>query len=99
MRAHRLSGNEFMMMNNKSYDVSKGTRSLPWFLAAILTLLIWGETVQASADCPGIGFNNGYIDYDNRSMAVTRGEGVSCCLHHLQVLVVYEGLEPAPNHR
>jgi RHS repeat-associated protein len=63
-------------------------------LAAVVLLMTWGQTNQSVADCPDIGFNNGYINYDTQSMTVTRGEGVSCCLHHLQVLVVYEGLEP-----
>ena len=81
-----------MMIAIKTKNCEAGTGFASLFLATTMALCAWGQTVQTHAECPSIEFNNG--DIGNTSRILTPGEDVSCCLHHLQVLVVYENLDP-----
>lgn len=66
-----------------------------FLLAALITTILSAITSYAGDECPSMGFNNGYINFDNTSMTlIRRGEGITCCVHHLKVLCVYEKVEP-----
>lgn len=65
----------------------------PSLLAALMTWGFSSASINTSAECPNIGVTYGHIYYHSRSSASTRDSTVRCCLHDLNLIVMYEDLE------